>query len=56
MARERRDGRGRTGLAEWRRGGSERACGVWVVDLATGRTVAFLRFEGAVQELSLIHI
>jgi hypothetical protein len=28
MARERRDGRGRAGMAEWQRGGSERACGV----------------------------
>jgi uncharacterized protein (TIGR03032 family) len=30
---------------------SERTCGVWVVDLTTGRTVAFLRFEDAVQEI-----
>ncbi|MDG4595914.1 MAG: TIGR03032 family protein [Candidatus Contendobacter sp.] len=29
----------------------ERTCGVWVVDLRNGRTVAFLRFEGAVQEI-----
>ncbi len=29
----------------------ERCCGVWVVDLTTGRTAAFLRFEGAVQEV-----
>ncbi|MDQ3292988.1 MAG: TIGR03032 family protein [Actinomycetota bacterium] len=30
---------------------SERACGLWVVDTRSGATVAFLRFEGAVQEV-----
>ena len=30
---------------------SQRRCGVWVVDTGTGATVAFLRFEGAVQEI-----
>lgn len=29
----------------------ERACGVWVVDTRDGRTVAFVRFEGVVQEI-----
>jgi uncharacterized protein (TIGR03032 family) len=29
----------------------ERCCGVWVVDLTTGATVAFVRFEDAVQEI-----
>lgn len=29
----------------------ERTCGIWVLDLRNGRTVAFLRFEGAVQEI-----
>lgn len=29
----------------------ERLCGVWVLDLRTGKTVASLRFEGAVQEI-----
>jgi uncharacterized protein (TIGR03032 family) len=29
----------------------ERVCGVWVVDIQTGATVAFLRFEDAVQEV-----
>jgi uncharacterized protein (TIGR03032 family) len=29
----------------------ERTCGVWVVDVRSGRTVAFLRFEAAVQEI-----
>ena len=34
-----------------RLGESERCCGVWVVDLRDGKTVAFLRFEGGVQEI-----
>jgi uncharacterized protein (TIGR03032 family) len=29
----------------------ERRCGVWVLDARTGETVAFLQFEGAVQEI-----
>lgn len=29
----------------------ERNCGVWVVDVRTGNTVAFLKFKGVVQEL-----
>jgi uncharacterized protein (TIGR03032 family) len=29
----------------------ERICGVWVLDLATGATVAFLKFADAVQEI-----
>jgi uncharacterized protein (TIGR03032 family) len=35
---------------------TERTCGVWVVDLATGRTVAFLRFEDAVQEIFAVQV
>lgn len=31
--------------------GRERFCGVWVVDIQTGQTVAFLRFYGTVQEI-----
>ena len=30
---------------------NERVCGVWVVDLRNGRTVAFMRFEDAVEEI-----
>jgi uncharacterized protein (TIGR03032 family) len=30
---------------------TDRKCGVWVVDTRTGETVAFLRFEGTVQEI-----
>ena len=29
----------------------ERTCGVWVVNIYTGETVAFLKFEDAVQEI-----
>src|SRR6266849_6007919 len=35
---------------------TERTCGVWVVDLTTGRTVAFLRFEDAVQEIFAVQV
>ncbi len=35
---------------------TERTCGVWVVDLATGRTVAFLKFEDAVQEIFAVQV
>jgi uncharacterized protein (TIGR03032 family) len=31
--------------------GVERSCGVWAIDLRTGGTAAFVRFEGIVQEL-----
>ena len=31
--------------------GVERSCGVWAIDLRTGTTAAFLRFEGIVQEI-----
>lgn len=34
----------------------ERTCGVWVVDTRTGKTVAFLRFEGAVQEIFAVQV
>ena len=35
---------------------TERTCGVWVVELATGRTVAFLKFEDAVQEIFAVQV
>jgi len=35
---------------------AERNCGVWVVDLRTGQTVAFLRFEDAVQEVFAVQV
>ncbi len=30
---------------------SDRACGVWVIDVRSGNIVAFLKFEGSVQEI-----
>jgi uncharacterized protein (TIGR03032 family) len=34
----------------------ERSCGVWVVDVIRGRTVAFLKFEDAVQEIFAVQV
>ena len=34
----------------------ERICGVWVVDLKTAQTVAFLKFEDAVQEIFAVRV
>jgi uncharacterized protein (TIGR03032 family) len=34
----------------------ERACGMWVVDIRDGRTVAFLRFEAGVQEVFAVQV
>ncbi len=34
----------------------ERTCGVWVLDIRTGQTVAFLRFEGIVQEIFAVQV
>jgi uncharacterized protein (TIGR03032 family) len=34
----------------------ERCCGVWVLDIRTGGTVGFLRFEGVVQEIFDVQI
>lgn len=34
----------------------ERTCGVWVVNIQTGETVAFLRFEGDVQEIFAVQV
>jgi hypothetical protein len=30
---------------------NDRACGVWAVDVRSGNIVAFLKFEGSVQEI-----
>jgi uncharacterized protein (TIGR03032 family) len=35
---------------------TERICGVWVVNIQTGETVAFLRFEEAVQEIFAVQV
>ena len=34
----------------------ERRCGVWILDIRTGQTVGFLRFEGGVQEIFDVQI
>ncbi|MFO0797331.1 MAG: TIGR03032 family protein [Gemmataceae bacterium] len=34
----------------------ERACGMWVVDIDRGQTVAFLRFEAGVQEVFAVRV
>ena len=34
----------------------ERTCGVWVVNIESGATVAFLRFEDAVQEIFAVQL
>lgn len=34
----------------------ERTCGVWVVDLRTGQTLGFLRFEEGVQEIFAVQV
>lgn len=34
----------------------ERVCGVWVVNIETGDTVAFVRFEDAVQEIFAVEV
>lgn len=35
---------------------SERFCGVWVVNIMTGETIALLRFDGAVQEIFAVQV
>ena len=35
---------------------NERSCGVWVVNIETGQTVAFLRFEAEVQEIFAVQV
>lgn len=34
----------------------ERVCGVWVVNIETGETIAFVRFEDAVQEIFAVEV
>ncbi len=36
--------------------GEERTCGVWVVDVRTGETVAFLRFDSGVEEIFSVKV
>jgi uncharacterized protein (TIGR03032 family) len=35
---------------------TERTCGVWVIDIRTGQTVALLRFEDALQEIFAVQV
>jgi hypothetical protein len=35
---------------------AERCCGVWVIDLRSGRTVAFVKFEDALQEIFAVQV
>lgn len=35
---------------------TERVCGVWVVNIETGQTLAFLRFESGVEEIFAVHV
>jgi len=41
-------------ISEWP--AEVRSCGVWVVDVPTGRTVAFVKFEDAVQEVFAVEV
>jgi uncharacterized protein (TIGR03032 family) len=35
---------------------NERNCGVWVVNIETGQTIAFLKFEDAIQEIFAVQV
>jgi uncharacterized protein (TIGR03032 family) len=35
---------------------AERCCGVWVIDIRNGQTIAFVRFEEAVQEVFAVQV
>jgi uncharacterized protein (TIGR03032 family) len=35
---------------------AERSCGIWVLDIRTGRTVAYLQFEDAMQEVFAVQV
>lgn len=45
-----------SGIAIAERPMTERACGVWVVDIETGQTVAWVNFEDAVQEIFAVDV
>ena len=42
--------------SRWSSGVRERTCGVWVVNIETGQTVGFLRFEAGVQEIFAVQV
>jgi uncharacterized protein (TIGR03032 family) len=45
-----------SGIAIAERPLSERSCGVWVVDIVTGQTVAWLKFDDGVQEIFAVNV
>jgi uncharacterized protein (TIGR03032 family) len=45
-----------SGIAVAERPLAERCCGVWVLDTRTGETVAFVKFEDAVQEIFSVQV
>jgi uncharacterized protein (TIGR03032 family) len=45
-----------SGIAIAERPLEERCCGVWVVNIHTGKTIAFVKFEDAVQEIFAVQV
>ncbi len=45
-----------SGIAIAERPIAERSCGVWVVNIETGQTVAFVKFEDALQEIFAVQV
>ena len=45
-----------SGIAIAERPLEERSCGVWVVNIETGQTVAFVKFEDALQEIFAVQV
>jgi uncharacterized protein (TIGR03032 family) len=45
-----------SGIAIAERPLAERCCGVWVVNIHTGKTIAFVKFEDAVQEIFAVQV
>jgi uncharacterized protein (TIGR03032 family) len=45
-----------SGIAIAERPVAERCCGVWVVNIQTGQTIAFVKFEDAVQEIFAVQV
>jgi uncharacterized protein (TIGR03032 family) len=45
-----------SGIAIADRPVAERCCGLWVVNISTGQTVAFVKFEDAVQEIFAVQV
>lgn len=45
-----------SGIAIAERPQADRSCGVWVVNIETGQIVAWVKFEGAVQEIFAVEI